>query len=445
MRRTLIATLVAGVWGSAMAMDMESMEAALKRMGERIEALERHNKALEDALSSERISEKEPEIATRLKYTESQVETMRTPATKLAEALEGVKVSGAVVAVAQNVNADGTSTGMQESRNNYRGDLTVTMPLGSMGDNDGQFFTHVRFGQGEGVGLRTAYTSGVNSTAFQTSAGADDSFAILAQAWYQLKIPLNEGVRKADARNNLYLTVGKVDPFGFFDQNAIADDESSRFLNNAFVHNPLLDSGGDIGADNYGFMPGAIAKYEDSSEKGAEWSLSLGALSSGAGANFSGSGQASLLIAQAERNTRIAYLPGTWRVYAWSNSRAQDYSSNTQTATGWGLSLNQKVSEGLTLFCRYGQHLNGLVKFDRALAIGAELEGHLWNRSADSIGLAMGSLSTSDAYRTDAPTVSGYQAADNERLTELYYPEYFTSVGKNEDGILVLSRVAIGI
>ena len=91
-------------------------------------------------------------------------------------------------------------------------------------------------------------------------------------------------------------TVGKIDPCVFFDQNTIADDETRRFDNNVFVHNPLLDSGGDVGADRFGFAPGAIAAYEDTSDKAMPWGVSLGAFGSGGGASFSGSNGKPLVI-----------------------------------------------------------------------------------------------------------------------------------------------------
>lgn len=421
MRKTLIAAaLAAGFAVPALAAD-DAVLAELKRLSARIEALEQHNKALEKALATERLSEKDPELAMRVKYLESQVDAVKGPATKLTEALDGVKVGGSLTAVAQKVGAGGAASGRDESRTNYRGDLTVEKPLGSMGDSEGKLFAHFRFGQGQGMGLRPTYTSTANTTAFEKSSGPDDSFAILAQAWYQLKMPLGDYARKEDAREHLFVTVGKIDPFVFFDQNAAADDESAKFMNNAFVHNLLLDSGGDIGADAYGFQPGAIIKYENSAQKGGEWALSLGAFSSDTGANFSGSNRASFVIGQAEMNTRLNYLPGTWRLYAWSNSRAQNYDATERRNTGWGVSANQKVLDDLTLFGRYGHHGSGKVTFDRALTFGAELEGTRWNRSADSLGLAFGTLRTSSDYRADSLTVAGYQASGSEKQTELYY------------------------
>ncbi|CAG4885348.1 Porin [Georgfuchsia toluolica] len=431
MRTKLIAVLVvAGLAAPVMADDNTALMAELRRLADRVEALEKQNREMEKALASERLSENEPELATRVKAVEVEVDAIKGPATKLGEALDGVKVEGSLTAVGQSIGAHGTASGQDESRYNYRGDVTFSLPLGSIGNNEGKFFTHFRLGQGNGVGLRPTYTSTPNTTAFETAAGPDDSFAILAQAWYQLRMPLNYGVRKEDAREHLSFTVGKIDPFVFFDQNSAADDESTKFLNNVFVHNPLLDSGGDIGADAHGFQPGALAKYENSAQKGGEWALSLGAFVPDTGANFSGSTRASLVIGQAEMNTRLNFLPGTWRAYAWTNSRARNYDGIQRRNTGWGISADQKVLDDLTLFGRYGHHTAGHVLFDRAITAGAELEGTRWGRSADSIGLAFGKLRTSNDFRRDSLTADadgdsvadyGYAANGSEKQTEVYY------------------------
>lgn len=425
----MASALAAALAGPALAAD-EAVMAELKRLAARVEALEQQNQELKKALASERLSEKDPEIVSRIKYVETQVDAIKGPATKLADALDGVSVEGSLVAIAQRAGAGATTSGTRESRINYRGDVGVTLPAGSMGDQEGTLYAQVRMGQGNGVGLRPTYSSTPNTVAFEKAEGADDSFAILAQAWYQLKVPLSNSARKEDAREHLYLTVGKIDPFVFFDQNAAADDESAKFLNNVFVHNPLLDSGGDIGADAYGFQPGAVLRYENSRQKGGEWALSLGLFASDAGANFSGSSRTSFVIGQAEMNTRWNYLPGAVRAYAWRNARAASYDGAQRAHAGWGISADQKVTEALTLFGRFGHHASGLVRFDRAITLGAELEGTPWRRSADSLGVAFGQLRTSRGFRRDSATVDGdgdglpdhgYMAAGSERQAELYY------------------------
>jgi high affinity Mn2+ porin len=116
------------------------------------------------------------------------VDAIKGPATKLAEALDGIEVEGSITAVVQKVGARGTASGRDETRANYRGDLTVTC-RSAMGDSDGKFFTHFRFGQGTASACARP-TPAPEHHRLPDAAGADDSFAILAQAWYQLKIPL---------------------------------------------------------------------------------------------------------------------------------------------------------------------------------------------------------------------------------------------------------------
>ena len=430
--RKLMAAAVAGAFAlpALAADDMALLKAELKRLSARIENLERQNKEMEQALTTERLSDKEPEIATRLKAVEFQTLSMQKQARQI-EALEGITVGASLTGVLQKVGAGDTASGTDETRANYRGDVSVTLPGGEIGNAEGKIFGHFRFGQGTGIGLRPTYTSSANTTAFEVgSTPADDSFGILAQAWYQLKIPLMDDGMKANAREHLHLTAGKIDPFVFFDQNAAADDESARFMNNAFVHNPLLDSGGDIRADAYGFAPGAIAQYVNERQKGAEWGLSLGAFASGPGANFTGSLAGPLVIAQAETAARFNYLPGNYRAYLWHNGRGNGYDGIERKHAGIGFSADQKVTDEVTLFGRYGHQLKGKVRFDRALTLGGELDGNLWGRAADSLGLALGALRTSADFRNDSPTVDanadavpdfGYQASGAEQQLELYY------------------------
>ncbi len=430
LRTSMAAALALALPAPAFAADdIAALKAELRRLAERIEALETQNREMEKALATERISEKEPEVVTRLKAVEFQTLSMQKQ-TRQIEALEGISVGASITGVAQKVSHGGTPSGGRESRANYRGDLSVTLPGGEIGDIEGSIFTHVRFGQGNGIGLKPTYTSTPNTLAFQKAEGPDDSFAVLAQAWYQLKVPLPRDGVAAGSHEHLHLTFGKIDPFVFFDQNTIADDESARFMNNVFVHNPLLDSGGDIGADAYGFTPGAIVQYVNERQKGSEWGLSLGVFGSGPGANFSGSLSSPLVIAQAETRAYLDHLPGSYRLYAWHNGRAPGYDGIERRHAGLGASVDQKIGDDLTLFGRYGHQLKGQARFDRALTVGAELAGADWGRAADGLGLALGALRTSQDFREDSATVDadgdgipdfGYRATGWERQAELYY------------------------
>ena len=61
------------------------------------------------------------------------------------------------------------------------------------------------------------------------------------------------------------LDIGQMDPYAFFDGNNYSDDESETFLNLAFIHNPLLDVGGDLNPGTYGGTPGIHFKYSHNS------------------------------------------------------------------------------------------------------------------------------------------------------------------------------------
>jgi hypothetical protein len=425
------ALFVASAGPAAASDDMKAVLAEMKRLADRVEALEKNNIELEKSLATERLSEKEPEIATRLKAVEFQTLSMQKQARQI-EALEGISVGASITGVGQRANREGVAGfASRQSRANYRGDISVTLPGGEMGDIEGKIFTHFRFGQGNGVGLRPTYTSTPNTTAFETNAGSDDSFAILAQAWYQLKVPLprdgGDGV-KANAREHLHLTAGKIDSFVFFDQNAAADDESAKFLNNAFVHNPLLDSGGDIRADAYGFAPGAILQYVNEHDKSRAWGLSVGAFGSGPGANFSGSLGKPYMIGQADTTWRFNHLPGNYRAYLWTNGRGLGYDGLERRHAGIGMSIDQKVTDNVTLFGRYGHQGSGKVRFDRALTAGVEIAVNAWGRGADSLGMAAGFLRTSSSYRRDSVALDidadgalDPRASGTERIGEIYY------------------------
>jgi high affinity Mn2+ porin len=333
---------------------------------------------------------------------------------------ERMDLEATVTGVVQGIDAGGAAEGEHETRGTYRGDVGVTLPGGRAGDVTGKIFVHVRFGRGSGVALRPTYTSTPNSTAFQTP-GANDPYGILAQAWYQLTLPVAAG--SAQPPSQVEITAGKIDPFVFFDQNPVADDETRRFMSNAFVHNPLLDSGGDLGANRHGFTPGVRVAYAAMRDDSG-WALSLGVFGSGPDANLTGALGDAFTIAQAETTGRaVGGQPGTLRLYAWRNGRAVDFVDAPQRHSGWGLSADQQFGEAVTLFTRLGAETQGQVRFDRALTLGAEIAATAFGRASDAFGVALGFLRTSGDYRaaTADGTLAGYAASGTERDAEIYY------------------------
>src|SRR3990167_1734467 len=418
-----VALLYASVSAAAAPPSQTDLVRLVEQLNQRMERLEQHNAELERelgaSLESDTISEKEPEITARLKALESQAVSAQSAARKV-EAFEGITAGLSLTTVAQKPL--GAASG--SSQLNYRGDAYVSLPLAALGDIEHRVFAQFRPGQGSGVSAPSF--SSPNSSAFQLDGGLrpDDSVALLAQAWYQASISLPFGGYKPHSKQTLEVNFGKMDPFVFFDQNPVAGDETRQFLNSAFVHNPLLDAGGDIGVDANGFSPGLRLSYANVASKPETWRLSLGVFGAGAnGSNYQRSLSSPLVMLQAETEQRMFRgLVGTYRIYAWRNAQASHFDSSLtepEHHSGWGISADQRVGDGVTLFGRYGHQMQGHVSFDRALTLGADVNGSYWSRGGDSVGLAAGWLKTSQNYRDF--TAGTTPAGGAERIAELYY------------------------
>ncbi len=401
----------------------------------RVQSLEQSQAQVTKGLESENVSQYEPELTSRLKAVEVDVLDMKKSA-KTVSALEGLTAGVSLTTVAQMPSGlpNGTTNG--NSQLNYRADVTAELPLEPIGDVEHKLFAHFRMGQGLGLNSPFAnlgaFASAPNAVAFRASgANPDDSVAILGEAWYQASIPLPFGGFKPRSRETLELTFGKMDIFGFFDQNAAAGDESVQFLNSVFAHNPLLDAGGQIGVDRNGFQPGFVASYYNYASKPQTWRLSLGLFGTGQGANYQRFFSSPLLMAQAETSLKFfGGLTGNYRLYAWNQGQGSELDGSTAKQVGWGISADQRVGDGVTLFGRYGQMAQGKVPFDRALTLGVEFNGAYWNRGADAIGLAGGWLQASGDYRAaggsgdldgDGTPDFSFTPDGAEKVAELYY------------------------
>lgn len=433
--------LAAGVCGTAQATSPSEplLTEALQNLTARMQQLEQRNADLErqvQVLAAQASAAKVPPEPgsewgrpQRLATLEQQVKALTTPLEP--EEDEGPSVETGLVALGQHVGGGGSDSGRAQGRLNYRGDVEVNLPLGTvaaLGDAKFSGFGHLRFGQGSGVGLRPAYTATVNSIPFEAGAGSDETYAIVAQAWGQLEWSPGAGRFNDLPGNRFELTLGKIDVFGFFDQNAVAGDEGAQFLNNVFVHNPLLDSGGDIAADAYGLAPGMrLAYIDEGEERGWGWGASVGLFGSGSGANFSTGPSRPLVIGQLEFTPKQinGEARGNYRLYAWTNGQTTTLAGDTaQRHSGYGLSIDQRLGRDWNLFGRWGHRTGGEGAFDKALTLGFEHGGRAWGRGNDAAGLAAGWLRTSGEWaRATAldTSLAGFAASGNEQVVEAYY------------------------
>jgi hypothetical protein len=141
------------------------------------------------------------------------------------------------------------------------------------------------------------------------------------------------------AHQRLGLTIGRIDVTSTFDRNLGANDETTQFISDALVNNPLLGLGSN------GF--GVTAVWDPNKN----WNFKFGLQQSTDPTNQLGSLADSMFrLAEVEYIARPFGLPeGHYRV--WGRS---DNSGGLGYRDAYGLSIDQKVGQQITLFARYG-------------------------------------------------------------------------------------------
>jgi hypothetical protein len=189
------------------------------------------------------------------------------------------------------------------------------------------------------------------------------------------------------ANQKVQLAAGRVDLTNFFDHNAVANDETTQFLSDALVNNPMLglsENGAGLAAV---FDPknGFTAKlgYQQSSSTAANLSDSL------------------FYLAEVGKLVTPGNLgEGNYRLWY----RTDNSSGVNQTAVG--ISVDQKISAALTVFGRVGKAETGGPD-DEFFSLGMQFANGVTFNPEDAWGVGF------------ANTERG--AGDEEDLIEAYY------------------------
>ena len=148
------------------------------------------------------------------------------------------------------------------------------------------------------------------------------------------------GLREAWLRTEIFsqrlsLTAGRLDLTNFFDRNSAANDETTQFLSDALVNNPVLG----LATNGSGFAAVFDPKIGLNFKFGFQQS------------NPDATNLNDSLYSLAEVGY-LARLPGlgegNYRVWY------RDTNASTVSSTAWGVSLDQKIAPSVTLFGRYG-------------------------------------------------------------------------------------------
>ncbi|AKL98073.1 carbohydrate porin [Endomicrobium proavitum] len=327
----------------------------------------------------------------------------------------GLKISGGGTILFQGTPKlnDGSETSQNDAT--YSFDLKFVKELSSNNK------IVIRFEGGKGFGLPLETYGWVNSDA---DPSIDPAFghtsAKLTELYYE----------QTFLDGKLSFDIGKLNYWWFFDNNAYANNETSQFQTGPFVVNQLVNKPDRNVA--------AVVGYSFTEIVSAQLGYFANDLD-----KFDSNGLSVLQI------DLKPIEDGTYRVYGWYNANKNLYnykkiedegglnvadSANikTEDSYGFGLSADQKVTEHLGLFARVAYkkadaaeaEINSAIIDDVATNnsllwnIGASINGELWSRANDTVGIAVGQIYGSYEYKK---YINPAYKDGAETQAELYY------------------------
>lgn len=196
--------------------------------------------------------------------------------------------------------------------------------------------------------------------------------------------------------DRLYLVGGKIDLTNYFDQNGVANDETTAFLNGALVNNPLLAQ--PING------PGGAVLFNPKGDLGGRLGMQS---SDGSSRHFA---EKVYAIAEIDYHAHpMQTLTGNYRLWGQTSRVPSDLS---RERWGVGISIDQKVQARTALFARYAVgRTEGENDHSTAGSAGFAVYAPFLDRARDHTGIGFGYINT---------------AAGTEKVVEGYYHLFVT-------------------
>lgn len=386
--------------------DDSDIQETLRKMQARIEALEKKvadqgsyiaKQRVESATQQAKISEYE----SKLSQLDEKLHREVGAPIQLMEGLEIGAGGTMIVQGTNNVNNAASDVQKKVSRTDasYSADITLGKEFKEVG---GKAFLHLESGQGAGLEDDLTLYSNVNRDA------DNDNNVRLTEFWYE------QGLFKDRAA----LTFGKLDPTAYFDNNEVANDETTQFLGRIFRNSPTIEFPDNTAGICLAYLP-------------VEW-LELGYGVFDGNSDWEKIGDNLFNIGQVTFKTKFLSLPGNYRFLGWNNNvyhtKWLDTKKTKEANYGFGLSFDQKVTGIVTLFTRYGWQnpkvytpgikATGDLNYSltHSWSSGFQVEGKPWGREKDVFAFAVGQVIPSDDYK---------KATDRLAKTEGHLEAYY--------------------
>ncbi|MDD5116830.1 MAG: carbohydrate porin [Candidatus Omnitrophica bacterium] len=385
---------------------------------EQYEQLEKRVLALEEKLSTHEkcineqklcMLEQEKKISeyeSKLSDFDAQLHRQTGSPISIAEGLEIGAGATMVIQGANNTNNASSDASRKKGRTDasYSTDITLAKEFK---DINGKAFLHLENGQGKGLEDDLTLYSNVNRDA------DDDVNVRVTEIWYE------QGLFKDKA----VVTFGKLDPTAYFDNNEVANDETTQFLGRIFRNSPALEFPDNSAGIRFAYIP-------------KEW-IEFGYGVFDGKSSWEKIGDNLFNIGQITFKPAFFNLPGNYRFYGWNSNvyhtKWLDTDKTKEPAYGFGLSFDQKLNNITTAFLRYGWQNPGVYNpeitatgglnfsLEHSWSAGLQVEGKPWGREKDMLAFAVGQVFPSSDYRKAGASLDPARRAKAEGHIETYY------------------------
>lgn len=321
--------------------------------------------------------------------------------------IAGIEISGGLTWFLQS--SDGAP--QNATALSYSVDLGLEAPVSS----HGKMVMALEAGDGKGIDatLNSLSTAGYDPYFTNLTDAAPDSVNVVVPTISQLYY---EGAYLDD---NLVVSVGKLDVHGIFDDNAYANDETDQFMSGIFVRS----AGTNYAELDQYYAPGIALQYA------ASTLIDLSFIAANGNADgFNDVFDYMYLVGQINFKPRFGGRDGNYRFYAISDNRLSPNTTYTEISgggktsnTAWGVSFDQAVSDGVGLFARYSMQDDGVAEniVNSSWSLGALLQGTLWGRDRDTVGIGYGVVDLND--KADLAAALGTNDSGDESHIETFY------------------------
>lgn len=297
------------------------------------------------------------------------------------ELRDNMSVSGTVTGVYQWLKFTKGYVDEVDSKKKDRGSSVIDFNVSYKPNEEGMFFLRASFAKGNGLKEVSPFILSPNSDDLSGDLKNINGHKRdhLLELWYG---------HKFEIREDMYLKIqgGIIDSTAFIDENVYANSEINQFMNAALVNNPI--------ANRPTYDLGAVIEIE--------WDRFYFRLL-GMGSKNDYDRNFKILVAQTGYKLDTVLGEGNYRIYGYTTDRKfQSWDGERNKALkGVGVSIDQQViKDTLGVFLRAGWQDDSVKKdFSRILSLGLNINGIIWGRKDDEIGLGYAYLKSPSENR----------------------------------------------